>query len=393
MKMNKIMAAALTLTLLTPAISKASEPVIDLEKEKAELILTIDDYNFKDESLKQEYIKRINEAEGLADIQDISLEMYNRSLVNEDNTNNTSETETPSVEDEEPAEQPTETETPVENEKPSEQPTENETETTPQLSKVDKWIQEKGYEGKTLDEMKEAEIAKLNAHEGLTDEAKKDGIELVKQAVTPEDLMDKILGFNPQDAKTYPTIKTEHKYNKTDNGSTVVIDGTTYYLDEKGDFKGGFKDVASAKTSRSQYNALYAKFVEHYERFSPEKQAEWDLKIKNVKGKSANEILALHKELNKAIVETDPSTKEAIAKSDEFLNSVEKQIAETKTQPTNKQKTVKPVLKESEKTKTSNKTGNREAGKNAKTGIGSMSAVIATLAAASATLKRSKKED
>lgn len=86
----------------------SEQPVIDLEKEKAEWILSVDDYNF-DEKIKQDYIKRINEARGLADLQNIALEMYNRSLVNEDNTNNTSETETPSVEDETPSEQSTET--------------------------------------------------------------------------------------------------------------------------------------------------------------------------------------------------------------------------------------------------------------------------------------------
>lgn len=95
MKINKIMAAALTLTLLTPTISKASEEVIDLEKEKAELISVIDDYNLKDEKVKQEYIKRINEAEGFVKLQMIEREMLNRIPYDEENT---SETETPKYE-------------------------------------------------------------------------------------------------------------------------------------------------------------------------------------------------------------------------------------------------------------------------------------------------------
>lgn len=104
----------------------AEQPVIDLEKEKAELILSVDDYNFKDEKIKQEYIKRINEADGLAELQNIALEMYNRSLVNEDNTNNTSETETPSEQS---------TETPAEDGTIKEDTTKSESEKTVNQSK------------------------------------------------------------------------------------------------------------------------------------------------------------------------------------------------------------------------------------------------------------------
>ena len=105
MKMKKIMAAALTLTLLTPAISKASEEVVDLEKGKAELILTVND-EIKNEKVKQEFIKRINEAEKNIELQYIAQDIAHRPLDDEENTENTSETEISPVEDETPAEHP-----------------------------------------------------------------------------------------------------------------------------------------------------------------------------------------------------------------------------------------------------------------------------------------------
>ena len=185
----------------------------------------------------------------------------------------------------------------------------------------------KEWEGKTFEEIRDAEIQRAKNSDGLIDEAKKDLIVMLYRTSSKEDIAYALAQFNPQGpVEDYPTLKSKHKLTALkDGGYSANIRGKDYILDDFGNFKGGFSSEKSAKSFDSQYNSLIAKFITNYELLPLEGQADYEIIIQNMMNANPNEfpeVLEMHKEINNKFIEHSKSEEmtKSLKESNEALD-------------------------------------------------------------------------
>lgn len=177
------------------------------------------------------------------------------------------------------------------------------------------------WENKSFEEIRDIEINKAKDNDGLINEAKKDLIVMLTRTSSKEDVINVLTNFNPQGVD-YPTLKSKHNFTQNKDGGYIAnINGKDYILDEFGNLKGGFSDEKSAKSIKSQYNALVAKFITDYEMLPVEKQADYQIIIENMRAatesdntKDFKDVVNMHKEINNELM--------AVSKSELFNNSL-----------------------------------------------------------------------
>lgn len=185
----------------------------------------------------------------------------------------------------------------------------------------------KEWEGKTFEEVRDAEIQRAKNSDGIINEAKKDLIVMLYRTSSKEDLAYALAQFNPQGpVEDYPTLKSKHKLTALkDGGYSANIRGKDYILDDFGNFKGGFSSEKSAKSFDSQYNSLIAKFITNYELLPLEEQADYEIIIQNMMNANPNEfpeVLEMHKEINNKFIEHSKSEEmtKSLKESNEALD-------------------------------------------------------------------------
>lgn len=185
----------------------------------------------------------------------------------------------------------------------------------------------KEWEGKTFEEVRDAEIQRAKNSDGIINEAKKDLIVMLYRTSSKEDLAYALAQFNPQGpVEDYPTLKSKHKLTALkDGGYSANIRGKDYILDDFGNFKGGFSSEKSAKSFDSQYNSLIAKFITNYELLPLEEQADYEIIIQNMMNANPNEfpeVLEMHKEINNKFIEYSKSEEmtKSLVESNEALD-------------------------------------------------------------------------
>ena len=272
------------------------------------------------------------------------------------------------------------------------------------------------WEGKSFEEVRDFEIERAKGFEGFIDEAKKDLIVKLMRTSSKEDVAKVLASFNPQGpVEEYPTLKTKHSLTQRDDGGyDIVVEGINYVLDSSGNFQGGFKSEESARSIQSQYNALVAKFVVKYDILTVEQQADYQIVIENMRGATESDsiedykdVILMHKQLNDDILKL--SQDEGLVYSNEQLNkylnddfskfnddSNMKDTEENSDTETQDKASEDDTSKEPVETVKSVESGkdnkNKEAGPNVKTGVGSVSAIGATLIISGATFIIGKKK-
>lgn len=271
------------------------------------------------------------------------------------------------------------------------------------------------WEGKSFEEVRDFEIERAKGFEGFIDEAKKDLIVKLMRTASKEDVAKVLASFNPQGpVEEYPTLKTEHSLTQRDDGGyDIVVEGVNYVLDSSGNFKGGFESEESARSIKSQYNALVAKFVVKYDILPVEQQADYQIIIENMRAATESEsiedykdVILMHKQLNDDILKL--SQDEGLVYSNEQLNKYlnddlnmkdteENSDTETQDEASEDNTSQEPVEtvksgEQQEKEELNTVSQNKEAGENVKTGIGSASLIGVTLIASVAALIATKKK-